>query len=168
VNLEQLVAAAQRGDDDAFYQLIRAHKEKLYKVAYAFFRNETDALEALQEVTCRAYLKLSKLKTPAYVSTWLTRIMIHTCIDEQKRKRRWQVEPTEREAAHVEDTDSRMQIDEALSRLAPVQRQVIILKYFEDLTIREIASLLGHPEGTIKTWLHKALGALREDLGKGW
>ncbi|MFP3416008.1 sigma factor-like helix-turn-helix DNA-binding protein, partial [Bacillus sp. SIMBA_074] len=44
----------------------------------------------------------------------------------------------------------------------------IILKYFEDRTVREIADVLGHPEGTIKTWLHKALGALRKDLGKGW
>jgi RNA polymerase sigma factor (sigma-70 family) len=88
VNLEQLVSSAQQGDDDAFYKLMQTHKEKLYRVAYAFFRNETDALEALQEVTCRAYLKLPKLKQPAYVSTWLTRIMIHVCVDEQKRKKR--------------------------------------------------------------------------------
>ncbi|MEJ8547697.1 sigma-70 family RNA polymerase sigma factor [Brevibacillus borstelensis] len=171
MNLEQLVSAARHGDDDAFYDLMRMHKDKLYKVAYAFFRNEADALDALQEVTCRAYLKLPMLKQPAYVSTWLTRIMIHVCVDEQKRKQRLMASEATSETAVRDDTDTaylRLEMEDAISRLSGMHRQVIILKYFEDLTIREIAALLGHPEGTIKTWLHKALGALRKDLGKGW
>ncbi|MED1853747.1 sigma-70 family RNA polymerase sigma factor [Brevibacillus borstelensis] len=171
MNLEQLVSSAQQGDDDAFYKLMQTHKEKLYRVAYAFFRNETDALEAMQEVTCRAYLKLPKLKQPAYVSTWLTRIMIHVCVDEQKRKKRSLASDMGSDAPIRDDTDTtdlRLELEDAISRLTGMHRQVIILKYFEDLTIREIAALLDHPEGTIKIWLHKALGALRKDLGKGW
>jgi len=170
VNLEQLVREAQKGDDQAFYQLILMHKERMYRVAYAFLRTEMDALEAIQEATCRAYLKLSAVKEPAYFTTWLTRILIHLCIDEQKRRKRWVLEETDRERidAQADHTDERILLQAAMERLSPIQRNVIILKYFEDLTIREIASLLGHPEGTIKTWLHKALGALRHDLGKGW
>lgn len=170
VNLEQLVLSAKQGDDEAFIQLIRLHKERLYKVAYAFMRNETDALEAIQETTCRAYLNLSRLKQTAYFTTWLTRIIIHICIDEKKRQKRWRNEAAEREQTimHIDNPDERLQVEEALARLSPDLRHVIILKYFEDLTIREIATRLGHPEGTIKTWLHKALGSLRKDLGKGW
>lgn len=170
MNLEQLVREAQQGDDQAFYQLIHMHKERMYRVAYAFLRTEVDALEAIQEATCRAYLKLSTVKQPAYFTTWLTRLLIHLCIDEQKRKKRWVLEATDRESidTSVDHPDERILLQTAMERLSPIQRQVIILKYFEDLTIREIASLLGHPEGTIKTWLHKALGALRHDLGKGW
>ncbi|MED4751370.1 sigma-70 family RNA polymerase sigma factor [Brevibacillus choshinensis] len=174
MNLEQLVAEAQRGSDDAFYQLLNMHKEKLYKVAYAFLRNETDALEAIQEATCRAYLKLSQIKQPEYISTWLTRIVIHVCMDEQKRKKRWVLHPShldaqpEKEPTFSAQSATRLHLEDALERLTPLHRHVIILKYFEDLTIREIATVLGHPEGTIKTWLHKALGALRQDLGKEW
>jgi RNA polymerase sigma-70 factor (TIGR02954 family) len=168
VNLEQLVLEAQKGDDNAFYQLMQLHKERLYRVAYAFLRNEPDALEVIQEATCRAYLKKAQLKQPAFFSTWLTRILIHCCIHEQKRKKRWVVDGMQRDYAdsRVDYTDDRLLLQDAMARLAPEQRHIIILKYFEDLTIREIATLLGHPEGTIKTWLHKALSTLRRDLGK--
>ncbi|MGG1660350.1 sigma-70 family RNA polymerase sigma factor [Brevibacillus sp. NRS-1366] len=174
MNLEQLVLRAKRGDDEAFFQAICLQKEKLYKVAFAFLRNENDALEAIQEATCRSYLKLSRLEQTAFFGTWLTRILIHVCIDEQKRQKRLLLDPQKlaqeqkREADLHDRTVERVYIEEALSRLTPTYRQVIILKYFEDRTIREIAVGLGQPEGTIKTWLHKALGALRKDLGKGW
>lgn len=68
----------------------------------------------------------------------------------------------------MEQTAEKLVIEEALAKLTPMYRSIILMKYFEDLTIREIASRLGYPEGTVKTWLHKALGALRKDLGKGW
>lgn len=170
MNLEQLVLEAQKGDNHAFYQLMQMHKERLYRVSYAFLRNEQDALEAIQETTCRAYLKLTQLKQPAFFSTWLTRILIHCCIHEQKRQQRWNMEDRDRELAdsRVDHTDDRLLLQDAMAKLSPAQRQIIILKYFEDLTIREIATLLDHPEGTIKTWLHKALGALRHDLRKEW
>ncbi|MGG4442013.1 sigma-70 family RNA polymerase sigma factor [Brevibacillus fortis] len=174
MNLEQLVSHAKNGDDDAFFQLVSLHKEQLYKIAYAFLRNETDALEAIQETTCRSYLKLARLKQPAYFRTWLTRILIHICLDEQKRRKRLVLDPmvedaVERVSTHMDEQNiERIQIEEALARLSPHYRRIIILKYFEDRTIRDIAQVLGQPEGTIKTWLHKALGALRKDLGKGW
>ncbi|MGG4494238.1 sigma-70 family RNA polymerase sigma factor [Brevibacillus reuszeri] len=176
MNLEQLVLRATRGDDEAFFEAVSLQKEKLYKVAYAFLHNENDALEAIQEATYRSYLKLSRLEHAAYFSTWLTRILIHVCIDEQKRKKRLLVDPIEVGNEQNRDLDidlheqtvERMYIEDALSRLTPAHRHIIILKYFEDRTIREIADVLGHPEGTIKTWLHKALGALRKDLRKGW
>lgn len=176
MNLEQLVLQAKRGDDEAFFQAIHLQKEKMYKVAFAFLHNETDALEAIQEATCRSYLKLSRLEQTAYFGTWLTRILIHVCIDEQKRKKRLIVDPIKLSNEQTRGVDTlpheesieRIYIEEALSRLTPTYRHIIILKYFEDRTVREIANVLGHPEGTIKTWLHKALVALRKDLGKGW
>ncbi|MGZ0052942.1 sigma-70 family RNA polymerase sigma factor [Brevibacillus gelatini] len=174
MNLEQLVSQARQGDDEAFYQLICQQQQQLYSVAYAFLRNELDALEAIQEATCRSYLRLSRLKQPAHFRTWLTRILIHVCLDELKRKKRFApdfpdadglTDPNRKQWEHTAD---KIDIEEALAKLTPVYRSSIILKYFEDLTIREIALRLGHPEGTIKTWLHKALVSLRKELGKGW
>ncbi|UUZ92843.1 hypothetical protein LJK87_47525 [Paenibacillus sp. P25] len=88
MTLEERVRAAQRGDDEAFYALVSEDKERLYRIGYAYLKNETEVLEAIQEVTCRAYMKVRKLKEPKYFHTWLIRILIHYCIDEQKRKRK--------------------------------------------------------------------------------
>jgi RNA polymerase sigma-70 factor (ECF subfamily) len=60
----------------------------MYKIAYSYFGNEQDALEAIQETTCRAYNNFHKLKQPQYFKTWLIRILINYCIDEKKRMKK--------------------------------------------------------------------------------
>jgi len=162
---EELARAAQQGDHEAFRQLVGADKRKLYRIAFAYLNNETDALEAVQEATCRAYVKLAKLKEPRYFHTWFIRILIHCCIDEQKRKRKllplFQLPDT---LAADLALDERLQLGMAVDRLAPKLRHIIILKYYEDMTLAEIASLLQKPEGTVKTWLNKALKELRRTV----
>jgi len=162
MSTEEWVIAAQRGDHEAFHRLVSAHKFKLYRIAYAYLKNEEDALEAIQEATCRAFVKLGKLKQPHYFHTWLVRILIHYCIDEQKRKRKMLplFELPETLTADLA-LDEKLQLGMAIDRLAPKLRHVIILKYYEDMTLTEIAKLLEKPEGTVKTWLHKALNELR-------
>lgn len=160
--LEMRVRAAQRGDHEAFRQLVSEDKNKLYRIAFAYLKNDIDALEAIQETTCRAYVKLGKLKEPRYFHTWFMRILIHYCIDEQKRKRKllplYQLPDT---LAADLALDEKLRLGMAIDRLAPKLRHVVILKYYEDMTLTEIAKLLEKPEGTVKTWLHKALSELR-------
>jgi RNA polymerase sigma-70 factor (TIGR02954 family) len=163
----QLVISAQKGNDQAFFALMQENKEKLYKIAYSFFKNEEMALEAIQEVTCRAYCKLNRLREPAYFDTWLVRIMLNYCISEQKRQKRLLPQLRNEQAAPGADNDTRIGIEAAVERLEPRYKQIIILKYFQDFTLSEIARVLGCPDGTVKTWLHKALRLLRQDLGKG-
>ncbi|MCZ8521828.1 MULTISPECIES: sigma-70 family RNA polymerase sigma factor [Paenibacillus] len=164
---EETVRAAQRGDDDAFYSLVSDQKEQLYRIAYAYLRSEPEALEAIQEVTCRAYLKLPRLREPKYFATWLTRILIHYCIDERKRRRRVLPVPhTREEAAAADAPDDRIRMEQAVERLKPKLRHVIVLKYYQDMTLSEIASLLERPEGTVKSWLHQALKELRRTVGE--
>src|SRR5690606_15433582 len=88
VNIEILAQAAIRGDEAAFVRLMADRKLQLYRIAYAYLRSEADALEAVQEVTCRAWLRIGKLKAPQHAAAWLVRIMIHYCIDELKRRKR--------------------------------------------------------------------------------
>ncbi|CAH0117625.1 RNA polymerase sigma factor SigV [Paenibacillus sp. CECT 9249] len=157
---------AQRGDDEAFYELINSDRERLYRIAYRYLRNEDDVLEAIQEMTYRAYKQLRKLKRPEYVSTWLIRILINYCIYEQKRRRRVLpiLEPLPDERASAMDL-SGLGIELAVERLELKYRQIILLKYYHDLTIGEIARILERPEGTVKTWLNKALRSLRGTMG---
>jgi RNA polymerase sigma-70 factor (TIGR02954 family) len=166
MTVEELVLAAQQGNDEAFFQLISAEKERLYKIAFAYLKNESESLEAIQETTCRAYVKLRKMKEPRYFNTWLIRILIHYCIDEQKRKRKvvilLEVPETK---ANSPSSDDKLSLERAIDKLAPHYRHIIILKYYQDMTLTEIARLLEKPEGTVKTWLNKALIQLRSDMG---
>jgi len=168
MDTEQLARAARQGDDEAFFLLVSAEKERLYRIAYSYLRNEADALEAIQETTCRAYGKLRQLKEPKYFHTWFIRILIHCCIDERKRRDRAAFpsnlsEPTSEPQGHADD---RLELEEAIGKLEPRFRHVIILKYYQDMTLTEIARLLEKPEGTVKTWLHKALAQLRKQIGR--
>ncbi len=166
-SVEARVKAALRGNAAAFHQLVAEQKMKMYSIAYSYLKNEADALEAIQETVCRAFLKLGKLKEPRFFHTWLIRILIHYCIDEQKRKRKTLplYEMPETLAADLA-LDEKVRLKMAVDRLAPHLRHIIILKYYEDMTLADIAELLEKPEGTVKTWLNKALTELRKYFRK--
>ncbi|MCH1641861.1 sigma-70 family RNA polymerase sigma factor [Paenibacillus timonensis] len=161
-------AAACSGDEQAFYQLISLHRRKLYGIAYSYLRNESDALEAIQETVCKAWIKCRRLKDPEAFIPWLIRILINCCIDELKRRKR--VLPYVAET--VQSTGEmvsvfKMDLDSALDRLKPKYRHVLTLKYYQDMTLAEIARVLDCPEGTVKTWLHQGLKQLRRHMNVG-
>jgi len=165
---EELVKLAQKGDNEAFYTLVSKESEKLYNIAYHYFKNEADALEAIQETTCRAFIKLRKLKEPQFFSTWITRIMINYCIDEQKRKKKFiHIDESISGDSNITETNiDGILLETAVSGLEPKYKKVIILKYFQDMSIQEISKVLQCPEGTVKTWTYRALNQLRTLLNK--
>lgn len=163
--LTQLVQLACKGNDTAFTKLMNTEKDKLYRIAYAHLQNEQDALEAIQETTYRAYKGIRKLREPQYFGTWITRILLNYCMDELKHRSRTHTNDEFIEQAttfNVDFINVRMQID----RLEPQLKQLVILKYLEDLTTAQIAELLGIPDSTIKTRLTKALTLLRKQMVK--
>ncbi|ODA42361.1 sigma-70 family RNA polymerase sigma factor [Desulfosporosinus sp. BG] len=170
----QTVDAAIKGDSEAFYELMNLHKTQLYRIAFRYLQSEQDALEAIQETTFRAYRSVKRLKEAEYFQTWLIRILINTCHDELKHQRvQTSLRGVNPNGSTVFDDSAepggnadlqRLDILSALDRLEVKHRQVIELKYFEDLTIREIAIALERPEGTIKTWLNHSYKQLREHL----
>lgn len=167
MDISHLLKAARKGDDDAFFQIMSVHKASLYRVAYAFLKNEGDALEAIQEVTYRAYKNIKKIREPKYFSTWITRIMINYCNDELKRKKRYVSNVEAFEKGIIFPYDRHLEVEYAIQKLEPELQEIVVLKYFRDLTIEQITEQLQRPEGTIKTWLHKALKSLRKELGNG-
>lgn len=161
---EQLAQKAIAGDEAAFLQLIKHYKVDLYKTALSYLRNEGEAIEAVQEVTYRAFKAVGKVRKPAFFKTWLVRIMINYCNDQLKEKKRivYDLELLDRHG--TEDGDVEFEIGEALRTLDERSRELITLKYIHGLKIKEISAQMECPEGTIKTWLHKALKLLREKL----
>ena len=157
----ELVAQAIAGDDDAFLALMLTHKEALYLTALAYLKNKEDALEAVQEVTFRAYEKIHSLKKPEYAKTWLVRIMMNYCRDAlHKQKRLLLNENLVMQQGFSEDY-TYLEVEEALVRLTDEQRELIHLKYLQDIKIKEIAEMTATPESTVKTRLYKALKVLR-------
>jgi RNA polymerase sigma-70 factor (ECF subfamily) len=156
--MKDLVSRARHGDEQAFYDLISQNRGRLYGTALKYLRNEAQALEAVQEVTCRAYLKLHKLENPEYFSTWLVRIMINYCLDELRRHTRtvpledWDVPGQYNSAASHE---TRMDLEICVKKLKPKYRDVLVLRYYEDMSVKDISAAMKKPEGTIKTWIIK-------------
>lgn len=162
-------AASIFANQGALYERIEQEKGKMFGIAFAFLRNETDALEAIQETVCRVWIKRRTLREERFFSTWMIRILIHVCMDERKKRRRARnAAPHELEQTAVSsDSIDRIDMAAQIAKLPPKYQMVIVLKYYRDLTITEIAELLGKPDGTIRTWLHKALKMMREDMGSG-
>lgn len=166
---ELTVKRAINGDEKAFIQLIEQQKEKLYKIAYAYVKNEQDALDIVQETVYKAYISIDTLKKPKYFNTWLTRILINISINTLKKNKNiiyLQEEAIAEDSVSIEDREGQMDILNELEKLDSKYKDVIVLKYFDDLTIKEIAQVLEIPIGTAKTYLNRGLSSLRISIGK--
>lgn len=159
----EIAKKAMKGDDQAFLEIMQLYKDSLYRTAFAFLKNEHDALEAMQEITFRAYQKIHTVKEPAYMKTWLVRIMMNYCQDQLKKSKRFSASENLQSIGFNEDT-THLEMEEAIASLSSVEQQLIFLKYFQDTKIKEIAELEKIPEGTVKSRLHKALKTLRNFL----
>jgi RNA polymerase sigma-70 factor (ECF subfamily) len=163
MNDEMDIVATEEG---TFYERVAGQKRKLYSIAYSYLRNEADALEVLQEATCRAWIKRNSLKDVERFTPWLTRILINCCNDELKRRKRNTVTEAAQSDVGVMEmkSDRRLDMELALDGVKPKYRQVLVLKYYKDMTLSEIAEVLDKPEGTVKTWLNKGLKQLRDKM----
>ncbi|ARJ40419.1 RNA polymerase subunit sigma-24 [Sporosarcina ureae] len=167
MNVKELHRKAIVGDDDAFLAVMQLHKESLLRTALAFLRNENDAIEALQEVTYRAYKKIRTVKEPSYLKTWLIRIMMNYCQDQLNLRKRFTVDASALKTVSAEDI-SYLEMREALATLSDEEQRLIYLKYFQESKIKDIAQSENIPEGTVKSRLHKTMRTLRsyfEDIG---
>ncbi len=161
-----LVKKAMRGNPKAFGELVRQEQEYLYRMAFLYTHQEEDALDAVQESVLKAYQSLKTLREPSYFKTWLTRIVINTATDIcRKRRPAEDLESIgELPAAETLSVEARMDLYDALERLPEKYRDVVKLKYFDGLTIREIAEITEQAEGTVSSQLTRAIRLLRSDL----
>ncbi|MGH4121315.1 sigma-70 family RNA polymerase sigma factor [Clostridium sp.] len=163
----RMIKLAQKGDDDAFYELLSQRKSQLYKTAFAYVKNKEEAMDIVSETVYKAYISIKKLKEPSLFNTWLTRILINTSLDSiNKNSKLVSFEENVKSDTLITTANDEGIIDikVAVDRLQGKYKTIVILKYFHDLTLVEIAKTLQCPLGTVKTMLYKALGELRLDL----
>ena len=165
----KLVKKARKGDDAAFEQLIGLYQDQLYRTAYLYVQNKEDALDIVQETVYKAYLSLEQLQKPNFFLTWLTRILIHNAYQVLNEKKKVQQLEDSRECKDVRNVANRIEqnidLQAAIGKLDENYQTVIILHYYYDLPINQIAWHMNVPEGTVKTYLHRARKSLKKLLG---
>jgi len=164
-----LVDRAKRGDREAFSVLAGGAVDRLYAIARLILRDTDLAEDATQDALVRAWRDLPTLRDAERFDAWLYRIVVRSCADIGRRRRRWRselsvmpIEPAESDrAAELADRD---QLERGLRRLSDAQRAILILTYYVGLSPSEAAGVLDIPAGTAKSRLHYALDALRAAL----
>lgn len=161
------------GDSNAqelLEQYILENQNQIYRLAYSYVRNKDDALDIVQESIYKAMTAKRSLNKADAVRPWFYRIVVNTALDFLRRKKR-EAEPEEDIMLHANSTatdDQYEDIDlkQALSRLPSAYRSIVVLRFFEDLTLEEIAEILNENLSTIKTRLYKSLKLLRVEMSE--
>ncbi|HBJ2620571.1 UNVERIFIED_ORG: RNA polymerase subunit sigma-70 [Clostridium botulinum] len=158
-----LVKMAMKGDSKAFTSLIRENKEYLYKMAYSYVKNEQMALDILQESIYKAFVNIKKLKRENVFKTWITKILINECINTIRKNAKVTYLNNDilikNESISI---DEKLDLYEAIDQLRDGYKTVIILKYFNDLQLKDISYIMDIPENTVKSHLKRA----KNDLSK--
>ena len=161
-----LVEQAQRGDREAFTRLAFELSDRLFAVAHRILRDFDSAGDALQVTLLRIWRDLPSLRDPDHVEAWAYRVLVRVCHDELRKLRR-QTPALHLLAADGAEEDpaisiaNREQLDRAFRTLTAEQRAAVVLQYYRDLTLSEIAEVLQVPIGTVRSRLHYAKRALR-------
>ncbi len=164
------IQQARAGDHAAFSRLVEAYQTPVYNLAYRMLGNPAEAEDAAQETFLRAYAQLHTYRPEHKFSTWILSIASHHCVDRLRRRRfTWlstDEEPVqqilhsyadgEEPGAITLEAETRAEIQAMLDRLDPMYREPLILRYWYDLSYREIAEVTGITEAAVKTRLHRA------------
>lgn len=155
-------------DMNEFALRAEAIRPKLYRTAVMYMGSGHAGADALDEAVYRALKACRKLRRPEYFDTWMTRILINTCCDAIKKRRR--EEPAEdlgEETGDGENPYDALSLEDAVQRLPKDLKDVLVLRYFSGYSVKETADILGIPQGTAAGRERRALKLLRLELGEG-
>lgn len=182
---ELLIRRAQRGDADAFEQLLLEHQKSVYNLCYRMAGNPDDAMDLSQETFLRAWRCLDQYQFASAFSTWLYRLCSNICIDFLRRRRRQQTVPLTFEDADGEEQTyavpdvqplpeeqvelklTRETLAAAMAQLLPEHRAVLQLRVVNEMSYEQIADVLDIQIGTVKSRLSRARNQLKKILERG-
>lgn len=143
-------------------ETIRQQKN-YYRLVYSYTKNQEDALDIIQESIYKALSSLDTLKNPFGMKTWFYRILVNTSLDYLRKNQHVSVLDEEFLENHIPRKEQYPDIDlqKAISELPPAYRSIILLHYFEDLTLEEVSIILDVNVNTVKTRLYTALKKMR-------
>ncbi len=163
-----LLRAHVAGDRDAFAELVRRHRDRLWAVALRTLGDREDAADALQEALISAYRSAHRFRGESAVTTWLHRIVVNACLDRVRRRTaRPTVALADTEPAPVApvDSDTALDVRAALARLPVEQRTALVLVDVQGYSVVEAAAILEVAEGTVKSRCARGRARLAALLG---
>jgi len=173
MNEEPLVAALKRQDAGAVQELVDAYGDRLLRSAFSLCGNETEAQDIVQDTLLEATRSIHRFQGRSSIYTWLHAILLNLTRRYHRDHKRivYDDSAADREVSPVDESPNSLDtgvassaISEALSQLSGAHREVIVLRYYEDMKIHEIARHLGVSQGTVKSRLHYAIAELQKLL----
>ncbi|WP_406699841.1 sigma-70 family RNA polymerase sigma factor [Singulisphaera sp. Ch08] len=169
-DLELLVLRCQRGEPSAFAELVRQWERRLFFYVRRLVANEADAWQILQEVWLQVLRGIRSLRDPRRLPVWLYAVTRNTVMSHHREEyaRDRILDAVERlestQESEIDSFDDAEQVYHGLAQLPRVDREVLTLFFLQDLSIDEVAEVLGIPPGTVKSRLFKAKQRLRDIL----
>jgi RNA polymerase sigma-70 factor (ECF subfamily) len=178
----ELVESARTGDQTAFHRLVDHFQPEIYRMLYYRTRSRMDAEDLTQDVFLKAYKHLARLQSPQVFRSWLYRIAVNRLNDHFRKKRfralfgnvsmdtetfqeteEMAVPPQAPEA--LERKEFWVQVEKMLDALSRTEREVFLLRFFDQLSIKEMTAVLGKNESTVKTHLYRSLKKIKSAFG---
>lgn len=164
------VELARGGDEEAYRRLVELHRDRAYGLARRMLRSETDAEEVAQDAFVRAWRALPAFRGESRFGTWLHQIVVRLALDrldtlKRRRLREPELAPDAEPVVEGPDHEARlraMRLESMVSKLSGAQQLAVLLYYYEERPVEEVARILSLPENTVKTHLSRARAALRE------
>ena len=148
-------------------QYITENQESFYRLAYTYVKDRDAALDVVQNAVLKALTHGDSLREPAYMKTWFYRILVNEGLNYiRKNKRLIPVDEFWEQQAPEVDSPGKLDVYAAVERLSPNLRTVVVLRFFEDMPLQEIAAVTGLNLSTVKTRLYHALKVLKKDIGQ--
>ncbi len=166
---DEAIRRCQDGDRDAFRHLVEAYKHPLYGTAVLMTGNPALAEEHVQEALLNAWRGIGRFERGRPFKPWLMRILVNDVLSGRRRRalRTVPIEDSPEPRSTGDEAEAianRETLRQVLEQLTPEHREVVVLRYFADLTVAEVARSAGIREGTAKSRLHRALRQMRDLL----
>lgn len=139
---------------------------RFYRLAYSYLKNQEEALDAVQTAVCRAWERQDSLRDPSALHTWFCRILVNACTDLLRQRGRVTYVPLEdlEEGGYEDPLPADDSLAARVDALPPEVAAVIRLRFYEELSLKEISAVTGAPLSTVKTRLYTGLKKLRVSL----
>ena len=165
----EIIASVISGDKEAYRHVVEKYKQRAYYIALGFVRDPDTAMDISQMAFIKAYKNLKRFDLERPFFPWFYRILRNLSLDHIKRARRINEIPLEDVqilSDEREDRDMKEALLKAIDELPVEQQEIILLRYFEGLSYKEIAETVGKPIGTVMSSLHYSKRKLKNTLGK--
>lgn len=171
----RVIARCRQGDRDALRALFESYKDRVYSIAmYSLGGDEQLASDVTQQVFIKLMTRIGQFRGDSEFATWLYRLVVNTCRDEQRKQRRWvpladsifmTATVKQSQTSQYASKELARQVQRALGELKPKLRWPILLRYVEGLSYEEIGKVLGCSKGTVASRLNRGHSALGRKLG---